>query len=235
MRQRAIVLGAVIAFALLLSACQQAAAPTAVQPTRSPVTTPRPTVTPVVPAATPAPALALDQVGAAASPSGFMAFAVISNLSAETAFDVKIAITAVSGSGQSLARREASIARIAAGQRQAVAVPFPVGRTLPAQFSGSIANVRWVSDSSADVAEVSGANFIQDARTPSVRVHVVNHGQGVARVFLIAVCWDAAGHIRGGGSRTATVGADPQGHDVVVDVFIAAVPAHCDGYGLAVS
>lgn len=233
MRQRAIVLGAATAFGLLLSACQQAAAPATMQPTKSPITTPRATPT-AVSTATPAPALALDKVGAAASPSGFMAFAVISNPSGQTAFDVKIAITAVSASGQLLASRVASIARIAAGQRQAVAVAFPVGRTLPAQFSGSIANVRWVSDSTTEVAQVASANFIQDARTPSVRVHVVNHGQGAARVFLIAVCWDAAGNIRGGGSRTAMVGPDAQGHDVIVSVFIAAVPARCDGYGLTV-
>jgi hypothetical protein len=231
MRSSLRLFGAGIVAALVLSACQQAVAPTTVQPTRSPVSTPRPTATPE-PIPTPAPALALDKVGAAASPSGFLAFAVVSNPSAETALDVKIAITALGGSGQSLARRDASIARIAAGQRQAVAVAFPVGRTLPAQFSGSVANVRWSSEAPTDVAQVAGASFIQDARTPSVRVNVLNHGQAAARLVLIAVCWDAAGNIRGGGSRTAMVA--PGARDVTVDVFIAAEPARCDGYAIAV-
>jgi hypothetical protein len=223
-----------IVAALLLSACEQAAAPTTVQPTRLPVSTPSPTATPV-PTPTPAPALALDKVGAAASPSGFMAFAVVSNPSGETAFDVSITISAVSGSGQTLASRAARIPRIAAGQRQAVAVAFPVGRTLPAQFSGSVANVRWSTDSAADVAQVAGASFIQDARTPSVRVHLINQGQGADRVAVVAICWDAGGNIRGGGSRIVLVGPGAQGHDVTIQVSISTQPSSCDAYALTSS
>ncbi len=193
------------------------------------MTTPTSTPTPA-PTPSAAPSLSVQKVGASASASGFMAFAVIANPSGETAVDVKVEITAVSDSGQALAKRTGSISQIAPGRREAVALLFPVGRTLPAQFTGSISGVRWSSDAPAEAAEVAGASFIQDARTPSVRVHVVNHGQGAARMVVIAVCWDGAGEIRGGGSLTATVGADAQGHDVTVSVSIATVPAHCDAY-----
>jgi len=230
MRARACLAGAVTVFGLLLSACQPATSSTSPPPTRPAVGTQRPTPTPVS-TPTPAPALALDKVGAAASPSGFMAFAVVSNPSAEFALDVKVAITAVDASGQSLARRDATIPRIAAGTRQAVAVAFPVGRTLPASFSGSVVNVRWSADGAPDVAQVAGASFVQDARTPSVRVHLVNQGHGADRVAVVAICWDAAGNIRGGGSLTVMIGPGAQGHDVTIHVALSTVPTSCDAYG----
>jgi hypothetical protein len=51
----------------------------------------------------------------------------------------------------------------------------------------------------------------------------------------VAVCWDDAGNIRGGGTRTATVAAGQDGHDVNVAVWIVAVPTRCDGYGVTAS
>jgi hypothetical protein len=173
-------------------------------------------------------------VGAASSPSGFTAFAVISNPSAQTALSVQVEIAEVDAHGQVVMKRAGSIPRIGAGQREAVAVNFPVGRSLPAQFSASIGGVRWSSDASPDIAQVANATFVQDARTPSVRVHVVNNGSAATRVILVAVCWDAAGNIRGGGTRTASIGPGVAGHDVTVPVWIATVPARCDGYGISV-
>ena len=219
---------------LTLSACEQASSPpsSSVQPVRSPVTTSRSTPTPP-PAPTAAPALAVETVGASASASGFMAFAVITNPSGQTAMDVKVEITALSGGGQALARRTGSIPRIGPGQREAVALSFPVSRTLPARFSGSVASVRWSSDLASDVAQVAGASFVQDARTPAVRVHLVNHGQGADRVAVTAVCWDAAGNIRGGGTRTVMVGPEAQGHGVTIQVALSTVPARCDAFGVS--
>jgi len=228
-------LGLGILAALVLAACQQATSPPAesVKPVSSPVSTPKPAPTPE-PTPTPAPRLALDNVGAAASPSGFTAFAVISNPTAQTALSVHVEIAEVDTHGQVVMRRAGSIPRIGAGQKEAVALNFPMGRSLPGQFSGSIGEVRWISDSAPDIAQVVSAGFVQDARTPSVQVHVVNNGQASARMVLIAVCWDAAGNIRGGGSRTAMVGPGVAGHDLTITVWIATVPARCDGYGITV-
>lgn len=186
-----------------------------------------------MPTARPAPALSVEKVGASASAAGFMAFAVISNPSDQTAVDVRVDISALSSTARTLARRTGSIPHIGPGQREAVALAFPVGKTLPAQFSGSIASVHWSTDQTADVTEVASARFVQDARTPSVRVHVINHAHGAARMVVIAVCWDGAGEIRGGGSLTATVGPDAQGHDLTVGVSIATVPASCDAFGVS--
>jgi hypothetical protein len=222
-----------LAAALLLTACEQAPQSVTVKPTPSAVSTPSPTPTPT-PTPKPAPALAVEKVGASASSGGFLAFAVISNPSDETAVDVKVDISAVSSTGQQLARRTGSIPRIGPGQREAVALAFPVGRTLPAQFSGSIAGVHWSADEPADVAQVAGASFVQDARTPGVLVHLVNHGQGADRVLVTAVCWDAAGNIRGGGSRTVMVGPEAQGHDVTIAVALSTVPARCDAFGVSI-
>lgn len=208
--------------------------PSAVQPTPTPViSTPRPGPT-ITPTARPAPALAVEKVGAAASAGGFMAFAVISNPSDQTAVDVEIDIDAQSSSGRSLAHRSGSIAWIGPGKREAVAMAFPVGKTLPARFSAGIATVHWNADQPAELVEVVGASFEQDARTPDVRVHLVNHGSGADRVLVTAVCWDAAGNIRGGGTRTVMVGPEAQGHDVTIQVAISAVPARCDGFGVSV-
>src|SRR5207302_5986250 len=113
----------VIVFAaVLLTACQQA--PSAVQPSRTPVATmPRSTPTPS-PTPKPPPVLAVEKVGASASSGGFMAFAVIANPSDQTALDVKVDISALSSTGQQLARRTGSIARIEPGKREAVALAF---------------------------------------------------------------------------------------------------------------
>jgi len=175
----------------------------------------------------------VEKVGASASSGGFMAFAVIANPSEQTALDVKIDISALSSTGQRLARQTGSIRRIGPGKREAIALSFPVGRTLPAQFSGTVAAVRWSVDESADVAQVAGASFVQDARTPEVRVHLINHGQGADRVLVTAVCWDAAGNIRGGGTRTVSVGPEAQGHDVTIQVALSTVPASCDAFGVS--
>jgi hypothetical protein len=218
---------------LLLAGCQQVAAPTATpSPTpRAPVSkitsTPFATATPAAP-----PTLVLVKVGAAASPSGFIALAVINNPSGETATDVVVELDALNAAGQIMTRRVGRLPRIAPQSREAVALNFPVGRTLPAQFSGRITSVGWSSNTSGDLAQVANASFIQDARTPSVRIHVVNHGQGPARVELIAVCWDDSGNIRGGGIRFVVVGPDAQGRDITVDVSIATTPERCDGYGV---
>src|SRR5205814_382746 len=96
--------------------------------------------------------------------------------------------------------------RIGPGHSEAVALAFPIGRTLPTQFSGSVASVHWSADALAEGAEVANTSFLQDARTPSVQVHLVNSGQRAARVAVTAVCWDGAGNSRGGGSRTVRVG-----------------------------
>jgi hypothetical protein len=222
-----------ISFALALSACQQAT-PTIAQPTQLPLSTPSATATPIATASA-APALALDQVGAAASPSGYTAFAVINNPTALTALDVKVEIAELDAHGQVVTRKSASISRIRAGEREAVAVAFPVGRALPDQFSGSIGEVRWSPDSAPAIARVASASFVQDARTPTVRIHMVNSGQGAVRVILVAVCRDGDGTIRGGGSRTAIVPPGAEGHDVMVAVWIATVPTACDGYGITAS
>jgi len=232
MRIRAGVVGLFVALTSIVTACQPAnPTSSAVQPTRSPVAQ-RPTPTPV-PTPTPPAALAVEKVGAVATPSGFTAFAVINNPSGQFALAVNVQIVALGPGGTVLNRRSGTIPRIGPGQREAMALAFPVGRTLPTQFSGSVAGVRWSADAPADVAEVVKTSFLQDARTPSVQVHLVNSGQRAARVAVTAVCWDAAGNIRGGGSRTVLVGPDLRGHDVVIDVAISAVPASCEAYGIS--
>ena len=234
MRIRAGVVGFCVALAAIVSACQPAnMTPSAVQPTKSPVAQ-RPTPTPV-PTPTPAPALAVEKVGAVATPGGFTAFAVVNNSSGQTAMAVSVQIAAIGPGGQVLNRRSGTIARIGPGHSEAMALAFPVGRTLPTQFSGSVASVHWSADALAEGAEVANTSFLQDARTPSVQVHLVNSGQRAARVAVTAVCWDGAGNIRGGGSRTVMVGPDAGGHDVVIEVAISTVPARCDGYGVTVS
>ena len=231
MRVRAGAIALVVVVTGILTACQPANSTSTVQPTGSPVThsgTPTPAVTPNQP-----PALAVQKVGAVATPAGFTAFAVVNNPSGQTAMAVKVEITALGAGGQVLTRRSGAISRIGPGQREAMALVFPVGRTLPSRFSGSVVNVRWSSDSPTEGAQVAGASFVQDARTPSVRVHLVNRGQGADRVAITAVCWDAAGNIRGGGTRTVMVGPEANGHDVTIDVAISTVPASCDAFGIS--
>ena len=234
MRIRAAIVGLVVVATALLTACEPANSSSsgALQPTQSPSNTPRATATP---APTPPPALTVEKVGAVATPSGFMAFAVIDNPSGQTAMDVKIQISAVGPGGQVLTRRSGGIPRIGPGQRDAVAVPFPVGRTLPTQFVASIPSVSWSADGTTDVAQVAGANFLQDARTPGVRVHLVSHAPRAIAVSVTAVCWDSAGNIRGGGSRTVMVGPEAQGHDATVAVAVSAVPTRCDAYAVTTS
>src|SRR2546423_4711241 len=229
MRIRAGVVGLFVVLTAILSACQPAnMTPSAVQPTKSPLAQ-RPTPTPV-PTPTPAPALAVEKVGAVATPGGFTAFAVVNNPSGQTAMAVSVQIAAIGPGGQVLNRRSGTIARIGPGHSEAVALAFPVGRTLPTQFSGSVASVQWSADALAEGAEVANTSFLQDARTPSVQVHLVNSGQRAARVAVTAACWDGAGNIRGGGRRTGNGGAHAGGDDVGVEVGISAGAARCGGF-----
>jgi hypothetical protein len=233
MRIRAGVIALVIVVAGILTACQPANSTSTVPPTSSPVArraTPTPAPTP-----TPPLALVVQKVGAVATPSGFTAFAVVDNPSGQTAMAVNVQITALGPGGQVLTRRSGTIPRIAPGEREAMALGFPVGRTLPVQFTGSVIGVRWTPASTSDTARVASSSFVQDARTPSVRVHLVNTGVSAARLAVTAVCWDGTGNIRGGGSRTVMVGPDARGHDVVIEVAISTVPARCDSYGITVS
>ena len=233
MRIRAGVVGIIVAVTAILSACQPSnSTPSAIQASGSPVAhrgspTPTPEPTP--------PALAVQKVGAVATPSGFTAFAVVENPSGQTATGVNVQITALGPGGQVLTRRSGTIPMIGPGQREAMALLFPVGRTLPSQFSGSVVGVRWSAVPTADGAQVVGASFVQDARTPSVRVHLISHAQGAERVAVTAICWDAAANIRGGGSRTVMVGPEPKGHDVTIDVAISTMPASCDAFGISSS
>jgi hypothetical protein len=222
-------LGVVALSAALLVACQPANTGSAIQPTASPVRLPKSS-----PSATPTPAapvLAVDKVGAVATPGGFLAFAVLSNPSTQMASDVKVQISAVAANGRVLTQRTGTLRHMSPNQREAVAVPFPVGASLPAQFTGRVISVQWSADGEPDAAQVAGTRFLQDARTPSVRVHLVNSGPSAARLAVTAVCWDGAGNIRGGGSQTVTVGPNPQGHDVTIQVAISTIPARCDAFG----
>ena len=230
----AVVVGLVVAASALLTACEPANSPSAgVHQTASPSKSPRAVSTPAPPAPL---ALAVEKVGAVATPSGFTAFAVINNPSGQTAMDVKIQMSAVGPGGQVLTRRSGGIRRIGAGQRDAVAVSFPVGRTLPIQFVASIPGVRWIADDTpTDVAQVAAADFLQDAGMPGVRVHLVSHAQRAIPVSVTAVCWDSAGNIRGGGTRTVMVGPEAQGHDSVIAVAVSAVPTRCDAYAVTTS
>ena len=217
--------------AIFISGCQQAGAPPSTRSTATAAAL-RSTATPVS-TPTPAPALTIEKVGAAASPSGFIAFAVVDNPSRESALDVRVEIASVDSAGQALARRSGTIRMVGPGQRSAVALAFPVGRSLPANFTGSISGARWSADASPEIAQVDQASFLQDARTPSVRVRIVNHGHGADRVVLTAVCWDAAGNIRGGGVRTVMVGPQTAGSEVTIQVAIATVPTRCDAFGVS--
>jgi hypothetical protein len=223
-------LGLVIGL-LVLTACEQAATTGTIQPTATsakPRTTPTAASTP-----TPVPALALEKVGATSSPSGYLAFAVINNPSGQTAMDVKVEISAINGASQAMTRRSATIRRIPAGQRAAAAIGFSVGPTLPARFTGRVTGVRWSPQLSEETAKVASANFVQDARTPSVRVHLVNSGQRAVRLGVTAVCWDTAGNIRGGGTDTVAVGPDAKGHDATIDVYVSTVPSRCEAFGVS--
>ena len=222
--------------ALLLTACQQAVSPAA--PTRNPERAAASAAASVVqppPSPSAVPTLVVERVGASASPRGFSAFAVVSNPSDLRATEVAVDITAVDSNGATLARRTGRIAHITPGQREAVSVGFPVGRTLPSAFKGAVASVKWDSDASAELLEVAAATFVQDARTPSVRVHLIDHAPGAIRAALTAVCWDGAGNIRGGGTGTLAVAPGNQGTDFTLAVSIATVPVRCDAFGLTAS
>lgn len=224
---------AAVAGTLLLAACQQA--PTSTAASSRPAHSSAPARSSPTPSASPTstPALALDHVGATASPSGFLALAVISNPSGMTALNVTVEISALDASGGAMTRRSGTIQRIAPESRGAIALPFPVGRTLPSRFDATIKSVQWIADGQPDAAQVTAASFQQDARTPTVVAHVVTQGPSADRVLLTAVCWDGAGAIRGGGSRTVTVPPGVQGHDEAIEVAISTLPARCDVFDVS--
>src|SRR5207253_4707049 len=168
MRIRAGVVGIIVVGTAMLSACQPSnSSPSAIQASGSPGAhrgspTPTPEPTP--------PALAVQQVGAVATPSGFTAFAVVENPSGQTATGVNVQITALGPGGQVLTRRSGTIPLIGPGQREAMALLFPVGRTLPSQVWGSVVGVRRSPVPTTAAARVVGARVVPPGRPPSARV-----------------------------------------------------------------
>jgi hypothetical protein len=80
---------------------------------------------------------------------------------------------------------------------------------------------------------VVDATFVQDPRTPTVRVRLANHATVTEKVSVTAICLDAAGAVRGGGTSIVNVAASASGQDAFVPVSIPVVPSTCQGYALA--
>lgn len=178
--------------------------------------------------------LTVDKVGASASPSGFVAFALVSNPSSRVASDVTVQISALTASGAQLAHASGTITRIDPSTTQAVSVHLPATPPMPTAFKASITANKWLDPgSAAEPIQVVDATFIQDPRTPTVRVRVANHTTAVAKATVTAVCLDAAGEVRGGGSSVVSVAASASSQDAFIPVSIPVVPTSCQGYALA--
>ena len=226
----------VVALVLFGAAFAACTGTSQVQPKVS--TTPTPSAVPVAVSAAPSssPAdlpLTVDRVGASASPNGFLAFALVSNPSSRAAAEVAVRISVVSASGAELEHASATIARIDPSQTQAVGVWIPATLPNPAAFKASITGNRWLDPGTeAEPVQVVEVAFVQDPRTPTVRVRVANHAGVEEKVAITAVCLDAAGTLRGGGTSAATVPALSAGQDVWVPLSIPVVPTSCQGYVL---
>jgi hypothetical protein len=225
--------GLLVSCAFLVSCSNPPASP-------APTRTPTPTAVPVQ--ITPTPTLSgadlpltVGGVGASVSPSGgFVAFALISNPSSRVASEVTIEIAAVTASGAQLAHASGTIARIDPSTTQAVSVRLPDTPPTPSAFKASLTGNQWLdAGSPPEPIQVVNAAFVQDPRTPTVRVRVANHAAAVTKANIIAVCLDEAGAVRGGGSAVVSVAASASGQDTFVPVSIPVVPASCQGYALA--
>ncbi|MDQ6885035.1 MAG: hypothetical protein M3077_12520 [Candidatus Dormibacteraeota bacterium] len=227
--------GLVAVGSVLLAGCTNTPGVSLATPTASP-TPARPAI---IVAATPSPspeakALVVEHVGASASPTGFFAFALLSNPSTQAAADVKIDITSVDSSGRVLARGSGTIRQIDPGHKQALAVRIAMTRILPTAFRGTVSGNRWLeAGNAADPTEVMSAVFVQDPRTPSVRVRIANHASQPERAAITAICFDDSGQLRGGGTTSAHLPASAGGQDAWVAVSIPVVPASCEAYALA--
>ena len=143
-------------------------------------------------------------------------------------------ISSLDGRGVTLFKRSGRIPAISPGAREALELPFPLGRSLPANFIGSITGVTWLGEPQPQSVEVTAASFLEDARTPAVRVHLLDHAGNAIQVSITVVCWDGAGNIRGGGTRALRLDPAPQGTDASVSVAVSTIPLRCDGYAVRV-
>lgn len=224
---------------LLTTAFGVAACTSSPQATSRPTPSPTSSPVPVAVSATPTLStadlpLTVDKVGASVSPSGFIAFALVSNPSSRAAADVAVQISAVTASGSELTHASGTIVRIDPSTTQAVAVRLPDTPPTPSAFKASITGNQWLdAGSPAEPIQVVNAAFVQDPRTPTVRVRVANHATAVTKASIVAVCLDEAGAVRGGGSAVVSVAASASGQDAFVPVSIPVVPASCQGYALA--
>lgn len=219
--------------ALLVSACEAPArsstapsaslSPTIARSVASPTATARPS-----PAAA---LLVVEKTGAALGPAGFMVFALVDNPSSQTASAVAVAVQAKDASGRLLGKNSGRIARIGAGQKQAIGLRVAVpSRAIPATFEAAVTGVTWLESGAAELVEVVDAAFAQDPKLPSVMVRLVNHAASPERATVTAVCFDDAGDIRGGGVRTVAIGAAAAGVDVQIAVTLPVTPATCEAF-----
>ena len=220
-----------IAMTVVLAGCQSSTSsapkPTVAQPAPARVET----STVATPTATPAaPALVVEKTGASVSPAGYLAFALIDNLSTKVATEVTVELEAKDASGNVLSRKSRRIARIGPMEKQAAGVEMPARRSLPASFQASIKSVQWRdADSQGDQLAIAQTAFLPTPKLPSVRIRVLNNGTS-RRVAITTVCFDSAGQLRGGGLRSLMLGQAPAGIDVVIDVAIPVTPSACESY-----
>jgi hypothetical protein len=209
----------------LLAACG-----TAPQPLHHPASS-RPDASSVATSpATPSPAFDVRVLatGAAPSPTGTMAFAVLANESAtaDGAVTVDIVLSALSSNGHEPVQVPAQISEIDAGSQQAVVTPIsiPNGDEV-ASVTADISDLHAVATNPGQLHAGTPA-YVADPISPTAAVKVSASASLNADVTVI--CWSSSGAVVGGGEKDVTVPAG--GETVSVALALQDTPDHCTGY-----
>jgi hypothetical protein len=167
--------------------------------------------------------------GAAPSPTGTVAFAVLESAPGieNQALSVDVNLSAISKNGFAPAHATVHVSEIGPGTEQAVTAPvsLPNGDEI-ASVSAAISGWHAVSITSSQVHAETPA-FVADPIQPTATVKVSSAVSLAATVVVI--CWSPSNAILGGGEKDVTLVA---GAATTLSITLALqdTPDHCTGY-----
>jgi len=165
-------------------------------------------------------------VGASVADQGMIAVAVIKNPDTDRAGgSVTVTFTATSQNGQPTVTGQALLGVLGAGETLAVSAALAVpGNDQVGDVTALAVATAALPLSPPSALTSSGARFIGDAHTVEVDASLANAGGSAANTVAVAVCYDAAGTIVGGGEIRVTL--PPAGQAAVrIPVSVANAPA----------
>jgi hypothetical protein len=158
-----------------------------------------------------------------------MAFAVLENTAVVGApvMAVDVQLAAISGNGFAPVHTAAHVAGIAAGTRQAVAVPVSIPSGDNIDHVTAAASSSQAAGAQPATINVGTPAYVLDPIQPTATVTLSSSSTITA--IAVVICWSSANAILGGGEKEVSLAANAH-TTASVALALQDVPDHCTGY-----